>query len=270
MLHNIKNNFQLWGGCLSLGLIFLSAIAAPWMSPFPPNAQISPALSRYSPPSANHVFGTDQFGRDVFARVLYGGRITLLIAGIVVVFSVLLGALYGALSGYLGGIWDLLLMRIVDVLLAFPIIFLAVTCMALFGSGLFWLMLVIILTSWMDIARMIRAEVHVLKNSAFVIKARATGINTLRIIWRHLLPNAMATVIAVAVVRVADIILIESALSFLGLGVQPPTASWGTIINDGRTVISEAWWITAFPGFAIASTVISLNMIGEGLQSLLK
>lgn len=211
--------------------------------------------------------GTDQFGRDVFARLLYGGRISLFIGLLVVFTSVLFGTLYGAVSGFLGGFWDQVLMRLVDVFLAFPVVFLAVTCMALFGTGIVWLVLVLTLTSWMDVARLVRSEVLSLKESSFILKARAVGLGSARIVLRHLIPNAMATVVTVAVIRVADVILIESALSFLGLGVQPPVSSWGSIINDGRSVLSLAWWLTLFPGLAIAATTISFNMIGDGIQS---
>ncbi len=268
MLLELKTNYRWTGSVIILGLIIFSSVAAPWVTSYDPNTQISPASNRYSPPSAQHWFGTDQFGRDVFARVIYGGRISLFVALSVVVFSVLFGTLYGAISAYLGKAWDRLLMRLVDMLLAFPVVFLAVTCMALFGTGLLWLIIVLTLTSWMDVARLVRAEVLSLKQRAFILKARSVGLRTARILLHHLIPNVMATVLAVAVIRVADIILIESALSFLGLGVQPPVASWGSVINDGRTVLSFAWWLTVFPGLAIILTIMSLHHVGESLQAL--
>jgi len=249
-----------------LGLIATLSLAAPLISRHNPEGIESPAETRHLPPSAGHWLGTDQFGRDVFTRILYGGRVSLLIALAVVICAVAGGALYGAISGYLGGGWDQILMRLVDVLLAFPIVFLAVTLMALLGTGLKWLIVILIFSSWMDVARVVRAEILSLKHRPFILKARAAGLQAPRILLQHLIPNTFAAVLAVAVLRVADVILIESALSFLGLGVQPPTASWGAILHDGKDALATAWWVTAFPGLAIVLTVLSFNMIGEGLQ----
>lgn len=253
-------------GLLLLGLMVFSALTAPWVSPYHPDRQAAPATTRFLPPSLHHWFGTDQFGRDVFSRVLYGGRISLLIALLVTGGALVLGTLYGSLSGYLGGIWDQVMMRLLDLLLAFPVVFLAVACMALFGGGLFWLITVLIATGWMDIARVVRAEVHSLKERPFILKARAAGLSTSRTVLCHLIPNLLATILAFAVIRVADIILIESALSFLGLGVQAPQASWGSIINDGQAALASAWWISLFPGLAIIITIMGLHMTGDGLR----
>ncbi len=249
-----------------LGAMLAASIFAPLLSRYDPDAITTPAERRFAAPSSAHWFGTDQFGRDLFARVLHGGRVSLLIALAVVTGAVTFGALYGALSGYFGGWWDQILMRVVDALLAFPLVFLAVTLMAIFGTGLKWLIIILILGSWMDIARLVRAEVLSLKQRPFIVKARAAGLKTSRILFHHLLPNTLATILAAAILRVADVILIESALSFLGLGAQPPTASWGAILNDGKAVLASAWWITAFPGLAIVITVLSINLIGESLR----
>lgn len=268
MQNVIIKNYRLVVSLFILGLIAVSSLVAPWIVKHDPIAQLSPSSNRFSPPSWQHWFGTDQFGRDVFSRVVYGGRVSLFIAISVVFFAALFGTGYGALSGYLGKFWDQILMRLVDMLLAFPMVFLAVTCMALFGSGLFWLIAVLTLTSWMDVARLVRAEVHSMKQRPFILKARAVGLNNMKIIGRHLIPNVMPTVLTISVIRVADIILIESALSFLGLGVQPPVASWGAIISDGRSVLASAWWLAAFPGTAIVLTTLSVNQISEGLRLL--
>lgn len=246
--------------------IILLTLLAPWAAKYDPDAQPAPSEERFLPPSVKRVFGTDQFGRDVYARVLHGGRVSLFIALSVVMFSVMIGSAYGAVSGYFGGWIDRILMRLVDLFLSFPLIFLAVTCMALFGSGLPMLIIVLTLTGWMDIARLIRAEVQSIKSRPYILKARASGFNTAQILFKHLLPNVLITILTFSVIRIADIILIESALSFIGLGVQPPTASWGSIINDGRSVLDSAWWLTLFPGMAILFTTISLNFIGKGLQ----
>jgi len=263
----MKYNRQFVMGLSLLGLMLAASISAPWISRHDPNALESPAETRYRAPSFEHWFGTDQLGRDVFTRVLYGGRVSLLIALAVVIGAVTFGALYGAISGYFGGVWDRLLMRIVDALLAFPLVFLAVTLMAILGTGLKWLIIILILGSWMDIARLVRAEVLSLKQRPFIFRARAAGLPTPRILFRHLLPNTLTTLLAATILRVADVILLESALSFLGLGAQPPTASWGAILNDGKAVLATAWWITAFPGQAIVIAVLSFNLIGEGLRS---
>jgi peptide/nickel transport system permease protein len=265
-VHTPNNNRQLLAGLSLLGFILALSMAAPWITAHDPEALEAPALTRHLPPSLQHVLGTDQFGRDIFARLLYGGRISLLI-GIAVVFcGVVFGTAYGAVSGYVGGFWDQILMRLVDILLAFPIVFLAVALTALFGAGLKWLILILIVTSWMDVARLVRSEILSLKERPFILKARAAGLSPRRIIFRHLIPNTGMTVLAVAVLRVADVILIESALSFLGLGVQPPAASWGSILNDGKAAFPVAWWMTAFPGLAIMLTTTSFNLIGEGLR----
>jgi peptide/nickel transport system permease protein len=262
-----KYNRQLLLGLSLLGLILALSMAAPWITRHDPEALESPALTRHLPPSSQHFLGTDQFGRDIFARLLYGGRISLLIGFTVVFCSVVFGTAYGAIAGYFGGFWDQILMRLADILLAFPLIFLAVTLTALFGAGLKWLILILIATGWMDVARVVRSEILSLKERPFILKARAAGLGRRRIIFRHLIPNTCMTVIAVAVLRVADIILIESALSFLGLGVQPPAASWGSILSDGKAVFPLAWWMTAFPGLAIILTTTSFNLIGDGLQA---
>ncbi len=267
MDRRFKHNRQLLSGISLLGLIVLLSLAAPLITRHDPDAQEAPAQTRLLPPCWQHPFGTDHLGRDVFARVLHGGRISLLAGFAVVAGALAFGAFYGAVSGYAGGFWDQILMRVADLLLAFPIIFLAVTCMALFGTGLKWLIIVLAAGSWMDVARIVRAEILSLKERPFILKARVAGLHAPRIIFRHILPNLFEIVTAAAVLRMADIILVESALSFLGLGVQPPTASWGSILNDGKAVLAVAWWVTAFPGLAIIVTVLSFHLIGEGLHA---
>jgi len=242
------------------------ALFCPRLAPKDPNAQGDLLLTRYRPPSWEHPFGTDKFGRDVFSRVLYGSRISLALAVTVVMLSVGIGTVYGGAAAYLGGVWDQLLMRFVDLLLAFPFIFLAVTCVAFFGTSPGLLVLILACTSWMDVARLVRAEILGLKQREFFQAALALGLHPLRILFRHLLPNALGVILVAATLRVGLMILVESALSFLGLGIQPPTASWGTIINDGRDALLDAWWIATFPGLAIVFTVVSFNLVGEGLK----
>jgi peptide/nickel transport system permease protein len=244
------------------------AILSPLIAQYDPDEQNEHWQNRFQKPSWKHWFGTDKFGRDIFSRVLFGGRISLVITISVVLGSTIFGCFYGAVSGYVGGFIDQILMRLVDLLLSFPIIFLAVTCLALFKSGIVTLIFILSLTSWMDIARLVRAEVHSLKQRPFIFKAKAVGLSTARIIRVHLLPNVFATIVAFSIIRMADIILIESALSYIGLGTTPPTASWGSIISDGKEVLSSAWWITFFPGLAIFLTTLSLNFIGNGIKSI--
>lgn len=263
----VKNNRALLLGLLIVSAMLLSSLFPGLFAAHAPDEQVSPATTRFLPPSSQHWFGTDQFGRDVFSRVLYGGRISLVVAGAVVLLATFLGTGYGLVSGYLGGWFDHLLMRVLDVFLSFPVLFIAVVAMALFSSGLGWLILVLSLTSWMDIARLVRAEVLSLKSRPFILRTRLAGLPPLSVMAHHIVPNLLATVSTVAILRAADIILIESSLSFLGLGVQPPTASWGAIIADGRAAMAFAWWLIAFPAIAIILTILGFHLAGEGLKS---
>ncbi len=205
-------------------------------------------------------------GRDILSRLILGSRISLGLGLTVTAIALLFGATLGAAAGYIGGKLDTLIMRTVDLLLSFPLIYLLVSCVALFGSNWGVLVLVMAATSWMDIARVIRAEVISLKERDFIKAAQVLGLSRARIIFRHLLPNALAPVAAFAALRLADVILIESSLSFLGLGVQPPAISWGSIIRDGRDMLASAWWIVTFPGLAILLTAMALNWMGAGLR----
>lgn len=224
---------------------------------------------RYQPPSWRHFLGTDQFGRDILSRLLLGSRLSLDLGLAVTVIALLIGTLLGVTAGYLGGALDALIMRGVDTLLAFPLIYLLVACVALFGADWKILVLIMSLTSWMDLARFVRAEVMSLKERDFIKAAHVLGFGRCRIMFRHLLPNALAPVIAFAALRLADVILLEASLSFLGLGIQPPAVSWGSIIRDGRDVLASAWWIATFPGLALLFTVMALNWVAEGLRKAL-
>ncbi|KAA0231693.1 ABC transporter permease [candidate division KSB1 bacterium] len=224
---------------------------------------------RYQPPSWRHFLGTDQFGRDILSRLLLGSRLSLDLGLAVTVMALLIGTLLGVTAGYLGGALDALIMRGVDTLLAFPLIYLLVACVALFGADWKILVLIMSLTSWMDLARFVRAEVMSLKERDFIKAAHVLGFGRCRIMFRHLLPNALAPVIAFAALRLADVILLEASLSFLGLGIQPPAVSWGSIIRDGRDVLASAWWIATFPGLALLFTVMALNWVAEGLRKAL-
>lgn len=224
---------------------------------------------KLSPPSFEHLLGTDHLGRDLFTRMLHGSQISLSVGFVAVAISIFIGILVGAISGYYGGWVDSLLMRFVDIMLCFPSFFLILTIVALLGPSLFKVMLVIGITSWMGTARFVRAEFLSLRERDFVQAARSLGVKDSRIIFRHILPNALAPVFVTATLDVASAILVEAGLSFLGFGAQPPTPSWGNILTEGRTYIFDAWWLTVFPGLAILLTVLSFNLVGEGLRDAL-
>jgi peptide/nickel transport system permease protein len=229
---------------------------------------VAPA-DRLQPPSAEHWFGTDDIGRDVFSRVIYGSRISLAVGLVAAGFSVLIGTLVGAVAGYFGGKVDDLLMRITEVFMAFPTFFLLVTVAAVLPRSIFNIMVVIGLTSWPGLARMVRAEFLSLREQDFSQAARAVGAGHWRIILRHILPNAMAPIIVSATLRIGGAILSESGLSFLGLGVQEPYPSWGNILNRGRTFYLHAPWMMLMPGLFIFITVLAFNFIGDGLRDAL-
>ncbi len=242
------------------------ALLAPMLAPYVPSAQTDPAHERYQPPSIEHPMGTDKFGRDVFSRVLYGTRVSLTVGVAAVFLAAIFGMLYGAFAGYAGGWLDDFCMRVVDGLLAFPRLLLLLTLLAVFANSFLLVVAVLAATGWMGVARLVRAEVLSLKEREFVQAAVATGAGRARIIWRHLIPNALGPVIVAATLRVGLVILLESYLSFLGLGVQPPTPTWGAMVFEGRDVLLSAWWVSAFPGLAIVMTVVSCNLLGDGLR----
>ncbi len=262
-----KRNRLALGGLLVILITFLVAGFAPILAPYDPGK--TDVSLKLKPPSTRHYLGTDQLGRDVFSRMLYGSRVSLSVGFVAVAISILIGILVGALAGYYGGWVDSLLMRFVDVMLCFPSFFLILTVVALLGPSLFKVMVVIGITSWMGTSRFVRAEFLTLRERDFVQAARALGVRDRRIIFRHILPNALAPVFVTATLDVATAILVEAGLSFLGFGVQPPAPSWGNILTEGRIYIFDAWWLTVFPGLAILITVLSFNLLGEGLRDAL-
>lgn len=262
-----KRNRLAVGGMLMTIIIFLVAIFASALSPYDPDK--TDVSLKLKPPSSRFYLGTDQLGRDVLSRMLHGSRISLTVGFIAVAISILIGVLVGATAGYYGGWVDSFLMRFVDTMLCFPSFFLILTIVALLGPNIINIMVVIGITSWEGTARFVRAEFLSLRERDFVQAAKALGVKDFRIIFRHILPNALAPVFVTATLGVASAILIEASLSFLGFGVQPPAPSWGNILTEGRTYIFDAWWLTVFPGFAILFAVLSFNLVGDGLRDAL-
>ena len=261
-----KNKLAVFGA-LIIAVLTLGAIFSPVITQYDPNEIDLSEI--YQPPSWQHPFGTDMNGRDVFARVLFGARISMSVGFISSGLAGLIGVLIGAVAGFFGGKIDSFLMRLVDLILCIPSFFLLLMVIAMLEPNIYNVMIVIALTSWPGLARMVRAEVLSIRERDFIQAAIALGIGRWRIIWRHVIPNVMAPVFVAITLGVAAAILVESGLSFLGLGVQPPTPSWGNILAQGRSVMQFAWWMTVFPGLAIFLTVLCYNLIGEGLRDAL-
>ncbi|MDQ7000639.1 MAG: ABC transporter permease [Mariprofundus sp.] len=258
-----QSPLMLIGGTLVLGVALL-ALLAPWIAPYDPtDIDVSVILM---PPSWQHWCGTDTLGRDVLSRMLYGARVSLAVGFVAVGISLVLGLILGAVAGFFGGRTDSILMRITDMVLCFPTFFLILAVIAFLEPSIWNIMIVIGLTSWMGVARLVRAEFLSLSRREFVLAAYSLGAGPIRLMWRYLLPNAMGPILVSAILGIAGAVLIESGLSFLGLGVQPPDASWGNILTDGKDNIQIAWWLSVYPGMAILTTVLGYNLLGEGLR----
>jgi len=254
-------------GLSIISLAIIMAIFAPFISPYDP---IKPNYSEtLQPPSRGHLFGTDEFGRDVFSRVIYGTRYALLIGLGVVMIEAIIGITAGTIAGYFGGKIDDVIMRIVDVFLSIPTIVLAIALAAALGGGLKNVIIATGLIIWVGFARLVRGEVLKIKQEPYIEAAKAMGINDLKIIFRHVLPNALSPIIVYTTLSMPSAILISAALSFLGLGVQPPTPEWGAMVSEGKALLGTAWWISAFPGLAILMLSLAFNMVGDGLRDAL-
>jgi len=267
MIKEMKNKMAL-AGLIFIVVILLFAVLAPVISPYDP-ASID-TKSVLSPPSKAHIFGTDTLGRDIFSRIVYGARISLSVGLIAVGIAVLVGVFFGSIAGYYGGKIDYVIMRFVDIMLCFPTLFLILAVIAILEPSIFNIMAVIGLTGWMGVARLIRAEVLTIKERDYVAASKVMGASDAWIILKHLIPNAIGPVMVSATLGVGGAILTESALSFLGIGVQPPTPSWGNILMDGKSTLGVAWWLTIYPGVFILLTVLSYNLLGEGLRDMLE
>ena len=254
-------------GAVVVGVLVAIAALAPALAPWDPNKTDMKRI--LEGPSMKHWLGTDQIGRDVLSRLLYGSRISLAVGFVSVGIAVLIGIVLGAAAGYHGGMVDGFIMRLVDLMLVFPRFFLLLAVLAFLKPSIWTIMVVIGLTGWMGVTRLVRAEFLALREREFVVWSESIGAGALRVIFKHILPNALAPVLVAMTLGIPAAILTESGLSFLGLGVQPPYATWGNILNDGKDLITYAWWLTLYPGLAILVTVLSYNLMGEGIRDAL-
>jgi peptide/nickel transport system permease protein len=254
--------------CVILAL-YAIALLAPILAPYDPASMDEVLATRYQPPSWGHLFGTDEFGRDLFSRALYGARVSLSVGLLAVLIATSFGTLYGAVAGYFGGWIDSALMRAVDVIIAFPTFFLLLTLVGIFEASLVFLVLILGFTSWPGTARYIRGEVLSLKEREFVESGRAIGLPHHVILFRHIIPNAMAPVLVSAALMVGGMVGAEAGLSFLGIGIRPPTPSWGNMISAGQDALLVAWWIAFFPGMLLAVTILAFNLLADGLRDAL-
>lgn len=268
MVRELIEDRMAFAGSLFIVIILLFASLAPFITAHDPTALDAKAI--LSAPSRYHIFGTDTLGRDIFARIVYGSRISLSIGFIAVGIAVLIGLLFGSIAGYYGGRVDSIIMRFVDIMLCFPTLFLILAVIAFLEPSIFNIMFVIGATNWMGVARLIRAEILTLKERDFVNASKVMGAGDTWIIIRHLIPNAIGPISVSATLGIGGAILIESALSFLGIGVQPPTPSWGNILMDGKSTLGVAWWLVIFPGIFISLTVLAYNLLGEGLRDIME
>ena len=248
-------------------LMVLAAVFAPFLSKYDP--AYMDLMKRLSAPSAEHLFGTDEAGRDILARTLYGARVSLLVGVVPTVVSMLIGAVLGAVSGFAGGFADTLIMRIADIMLAFPSMLLAMVIMYVLGDGLINVFLTLAIVNWASVARIVRSETLRLKETEYVEAARVIGVRKAVIIFRHILPNCIPTLIVLFTLNVPSAILTESSLSFLGLGIQAPDASWGLMVNTGRQFLYNAPWLSLIPSAAIMIIVLAFNFLGDGLRDVL-
>jgi peptide/nickel transport system permease protein len=265
--------WRLKWGVASAGLMLLivaSALLAPWISPHDPLTV--DIRHRMGPPAwmpggtREHVLGTDQIGRDLLSRVIWGGRVSLLVGVSAVLLSATIGVLLGLAGGYFAGRTDWTIMTLINVMLTFPFVLLALAVIAVLGPSLTNMIIVLGVTGWPVYARVIRAETYALCEREFVLAARALGMSHARIVFRQILPNLVSPIVVIATLQIAQVIILESFLSFLGLGVQPPTPAWGNMLGEGRVYMLNAWWIAAFPGLAIFVTTLVINLIGNGLR----
>ncbi len=260
---NRKNYILYIGAGLSLILVFLT-LAAPWLEPYDPTKM--ELSQKFMAPCREFIFGTDHLGRDIFSRILEGSRVSLSVAVLVVVCSALVGILLGMISGYAGGVVDMVIMRIVDVLLAFPAMIFALALSTMIGTGQMNLIIAITCIQWTRYARIARGEALMLKNAEYIEAARSIGNNAVQVLFKYVFPNIISKILIMASMDIGSIILYCASLSFLGLGAQPPSPDWGVMISEGKDYLQYAPWLTIFPGLAIAVSALAFNMLGDGLR----
>ncbi len=261
-----RERISLLAGCGMLAIIVIAAVAAPVICRYTPTT-LNP-LASLQPPSDAHYFGTDQFGRDIFARTAYSARIDLIIAFSLVTTAFVIGTTVGVIAGWAGGGLDSTMMRVIDVALAFPFLVLVICIVGLRGPGLLSLYLAVSVVSWIFYARLVRAEVRTIRHSEYMLAAEASDFSTLRVLSRHLLPNVIIQPIVYASSDLVYALLLTASVSYLGLGIQPPTPEWGQMIQDGSTFIGAQWWLSFFPGAAIVVTAVAFSLIGDGLANI--
>ncbi len=247
-------------------IFYLIAVLAPFLAIHDPSAIENVLETRYQAPSWEHPFGTDEFGRDLYSRALYGARISLSVGFLAVLIAISIGTLYGSIAGYFGGFIDNIMMRFVDVFIAFPTFFLLLMLVGVFEASIVALILILGLTSWPGTARFIRGEVLSLKEKQFTEAARAIGLPHRTILLRHLIPNGISPVLVSAAMMVSSMIYSEAGLSFLGIGIRPPTPTWGNMMSSGKDALLIAWWVALFPGGILAATMLSFNLLADGLR----
>lgn len=267
LLGKVKGSYLFYSGLAVVLFFIVLAVFAPLIATYDPTA--IDLNNIFAAPSAQHFFGTDELGRDVFSRIVYGSRISLFVGFVAVGISLIIGVFLGLIAGYFGGWTDIIIMRIVDIMLCFPAFFLILAVIAFLNPSVFNVMAVIGFTGWMGVTRLVRAEVMSVKTRDYITAAQVQGLSGRIIMFKHILPNVMTPIFVTATLGIAGAILTESSLSFLGLGVQPPTPSWGNILTAGKDNIMFAWWLSMFPGLAIFITVLGYNLLGEGLRDIL-
>ena len=261
-----RNHLAVFGGIV---LIVLSVVcvAGPWLSPF--GYEETDLYNTFSPPSAKHWLGTDQLGRDLFTRLMFGGRISLMVGLVATFVALTIGVVYGAISGYAGGKLDRVMMRVVDILYALPFTIFVILLMVFFGRNILLLFVAIGAVEWLTMARIVRSQIMSIKRMEFIEAARSLGLGRSRILFRHMIPNILGPIIVYTTLTIPGVMLLEAFLSFLGLGVQPPMSSWGVLIKDGAERMEEYPWLLLFPGTLFSLTLFSLNFLGDGLRDAL-
>lgn len=260
----MKKNYLGWTGAVILFIFIFAAVFAPHVSRFSPYEQN--LSEKLLPPSSGHLFGTDEYGRDIFTRIVYASRVSLLVAVVAIVISTVIGTVMGLAAGFFRGFVDSVIVKVIDVFLCIPTFFLILMVVAFWSPSIVNIMIVIGITSWPGLARLVRAEVMSVSERDYISAVRVLGFSKTRIMFVHILPNVLAPVFVAAILGLGSAILIESGISFLGLGVQPPFASWGNMLASGKTYLGIAWWVSLWPGLAIFLTVLSFNLVGEMLK----